>query len=77
MTEKTLAQQKYENWSLMIIAAASELPRWYNPRTKRSELIPESTKRLRDMIDDTKHMIQPMCEEWTVEAFKKHGIDIK
>ena len=57
MTEKALAEQKYIDWSFMITHAAANLPRWYNPRTKRLELTNESKERLDRIANDTKHMV--------------------
>lgn len=77
MAEKTLGEQKFEDWSFMIVYAAGNLPRWYNPRTRRSELTTKSTERLHGMINDTVHMIKPWCEELAKETLKKRGIDIR
>ena len=75
MTEKSIAEQKFEDWGFMIIHAAANLPRWYNPRTRRSELTAESSERLCGMINDTRQMIDPFCMELaekTIEEYIKN-----
>lgn len=76
MTEKTLGEQKFDDWGFMITHAAANLPRSYNPKTRRSELTIESSERLRGMIDDTISMTKPFCDELAKEALEKHGITI-
>ena len=68
MTEKSVAEKKYEDWIFMVAHAAGNLPKWYNPRTRRSELTAESTERLRGMVDDTKQMINPYYMELVEQA---------
>jgi len=70
MTEKTLAEKKFIDWAFIITHAAANLPRWYNPRTRRLELTTESTERLDRIANDTKHMVDLYGKELAEKAIK-------
>ena len=79
MTEKTLAERKFIDWGFIITHAAANLPRWYNPITRRLELTTESTERLDRIVDDTKHMVdlygKELAENAIEKYIKKHGTE--